>query len=52
MLQRLPMAFAQVKADNTSENLINQVHQLIYSLFQEKEITGKVCNNIMNSIQL
>ena len=33
MLQRLPIAFAQIKADNTSENLLNEIKQIIYSLY-------------------
>ena len=36
MLQRLLIALAQVKADNTSENLLNEIPQFIYSLYQEK----------------
>ena len=52
MIQRLPMALAQVKAGNTSENLLNEITQIIYSLYREKEITRKVHNNIMNSIKL
>ena len=52
MLQRLPTAFAQVKAGNTSENLLSEIRQIIYSLYQAKEITKKVYNNIMNSIKL
>ena len=52
MLQRLPTALTQVKARNTSENLINKIRQIIYSLYQAKEITEKVYNNIMNSIKL
>ena len=52
MLQRLPIAVAQVKAGNTSENLLNEIRQIIYSLYRAKEITKKVCNNIMNSIKL
>ena len=51
-LQRLPIALAQVKASNTSENLLNQIRQIIYSLYWAKEITKKACNNIMNSIKL
>ena len=27
MLQRLPIALAQEKADNTSENLLNEIQQ-------------------------
>ena len=47
MLQRLPIALAQVQAGNTSKNLLNEICQLIYSLYQAKEITKKVYNNIM-----
>ena len=51
-IQRLPRALVQVKAGNTSENLLNAIRQIIYSLYREKEITKKVYNNIMNSIKL
>ena len=50
--QRLPIRLAQVKAGNTSENLLNEIFQIINSLHQAKEITKKVYNNIMNSIKL
>ena len=43
------MPLAQVKASNTSENLLSKICQIIYSLYQVKEITKKVYNNIMNS---
>ena len=49
MLQRSPIALAQVKADNTSEKLLNEIRQIIYSLYREKEITRKLCTNIINS---
>ena len=52
MLQRLPIALAQVKAGKTSENLLNEIRQTIYSLYQAKEITQKVYNNIMNSMKV
>ena len=52
MLQRLPIAFAQVKAGNTSKNLLNEIRQIIYSLYQAKEITKKVYNNIVNLIKV
>ena len=47
MLQRLPMTIAQVKAANTPENLLNEIIQIIYSLYQEKEVTKKIYKNIM-----
>ena len=46
MLQRLPIALAR----NNSESLLNEIRQIVYSLYQSKEITKKVCNNIINSI--
>ena len=52
MLQRLPIALAQVKVGNTSEDLLNKIRQIIYSLCREKEITRKVYNNITNSKKL
>ena len=51
VFQRLPIALAQVKAGNNSENLLNEIRQIVYSLYQSKEITKKVYNNIIKSIQ-
>ena len=50
MLQRLPIALAQVKAGNNSQNLLHEIKQIIYSLYQSKEITKKVYNNLMKSL--
>ena len=50
LLQRLPIALAQVKAGNNSENLLNEIRQIVYSLYQLKEIAKKVYNNIIKSI--
>ena len=47
MLLRLPMALAQVKAGNTSENLLNEIHQIIYCLYWAKEFTKIMYNNIV-----
>ena len=52
MLERLPIALAQVKASNTSENLLNEIDQIIYTLHWGKEITKKVYNNIMNLLKV
>ena len=52
MLQRLPMVLAQIKADNNSESLSNQIRQIIYSLYQSEEITKKVYNDIINAIKV
>ena len=52
MLPRLTIALAQVKAGNTSKNLLNEIRQIWYSLHWSKEITKKVYNNIMNIMKL
>ena len=51
MLQRLPIALSQVKAGNNSESLLNEIRQILYSLYQSKQITKKVHNNTIKSIQ-
>ena len=52
MLQLLPIALEQVKADNTSGNPLNEIRQIIYFLYQAKWITKKAYNKIMNSTEL
>ena len=52
MLQRLSIALAQIKADINSETLLNEIKQMLYSLYQSKEITKKVYNNIIKSIKV
>ena len=52
MLKRLPIAPAQIKADNNSESLLNEIRQIAYSFYRSKEITKKVYNNIIKSIKV
>ena len=52
MLQRLPIALAHLKAGNNSESFLNEIRPIVYSLYQSKQITKKVYNNISKSIQL
>ena len=52
MLRRLPIALAQIKAGNNSESLLNEIRQIVYSLYRSKEITKKVYNNIIDSIKV
>ena len=42
MLQRLPIALAQVKSDNNLESLLTEIRQTVYSLYQSKEINKKL----------
>ena len=52
MLKRLPIALAQINAGNNSESILNEIRQIVYSLYRSKEITKKVYNNIINSIKV
>ena len=38
MHKQLPIALAQIKAGNTSEILLNEIRQIIYCLYREKEV--------------
>ena len=42
MLQRLPIALAQVKAGNNSKSLLNEIRQIVYSLYQSKQVTKSI----------
>ena len=52
MLQILPIAVTQIKAGNNSESLLNEIRQIVYSLYKSKKITKKVYNNIIKSINV
>ena len=52
MLKKLPKALAQIKAGSNSERFLNEIRQIVYSLYRSKEITKKVYNNIIKSIKV
>ena len=52
MLQRLPISLAQINACNNSQSLLNEIRQIVYSLYQSKEINKKVYNKILKSIKV
>ena len=52
MLQRLSISLAHIKAGNNSQSLLNEIRHIVYSLYQSKEITKKVYNNILKSIKV
>ena len=39
ILSRLPITLAQLKAENNSEKLKNEIRQLLYSLYRSKKLT-------------
>ena len=50
MLSRLPITLAQLRAENNSEKLKNEIRQLFYSLYRSKNVTEQVYNNLINYI--
>ena len=50
MLNRLPFTLAQLKAGNNSQKLINEIRQLLYSLYRSKKLTKTIYNYLNNSI--
>ena len=46
MLQTLPIAFAQLKVGNTSENLLNEIRQIMYYLYWAKKLLKKFITTI------
>ena len=51
MLKKLPISLAQVKAGNTLENVLNEMGEIMYSLYRVKQITKNTYSNIMNSAE-
>ena len=52
MLQRLSIALAQIKAGSNSKTLLNEIRQIVYSLYQSQETNKKVYNNIIKIVEL
>ena len=50
MLSRLPITLAQLKAGNNSQKLINEIRQLLYSLYRSKKLTKTIYNHMINTI--
>ena len=44
------MPLVQVKAGYNSKSLLNEISKIVYSLYDSKEITKNVYNNIIKSI--
>ena len=50
MLSRLPITLAQLKAGNNSQKFINEIRQLLYSLYRSKKLTKTIYNHLINAI--
>ena len=49
MQQGLSITFTQVKAGNASENLANEIRQIVYSLCRAKQLLKQVYNILITS---
>ena len=47
MLNRLPIALAQLQAGNNSNKLKNEIRQLLYSLYRSKNMTGQIHKSLI-----
>ena len=52
MSHGLPIALAQFKGGDTSQNLLNKIRQIIYCMYQKKKEKKGNTNNTPNSIKL
>ena len=50
LLTRPPILLAQIKAGNNSYKIKNEIRQILYLLYQHKNITKKIRNNLMKSL--
>ena len=50
MLNRLLIFLVQLKAVKTSENLKNDMRQLLYSLYRSKKLTKTIYSSLINTI--
>ena len=50
MLNRLPIALAQLKAGNNSNKLKNEIRQLLYSLYRSKNMTEQIYKSLIGII--
>ena len=50
ILNRLPIALAQLKAGNNSNKLKNEIRQLLYSLYCSKNMTEQIYKSLIGII--
>ena len=50
MLNRLPIALAQLQAGNNSSKLKNEIRQLLYSLYRSKNMTKQIYKSLISII--
>ena len=50
ILSRLPISLSQLEAGNNSNKLVNEIRQLLYSLYRSKNMTKQIYKNLIKHI--
>ena len=50
MITRLPILMAQLKAGNYSQELKNEIRQIVYSFYRSKNLPKTICNSLISTI--
>ena len=50
MLTRLPILLAQIQAGNNSQELKNEIRQLLYPLYRSRKINKTIYKNLINIV--
>ena len=50
MFSRLPISLAQLKVENNSEKLKNEIRKLLYSFYRSKKLTKKLYKSLVDII--
>ena len=50
MLSRLPISLGQLKAGNNSQELKNEMRQLLYLMYRSKKLSKTIYKHLMNAI--
>ena len=50
MLSRLPISLVQLKVENNSEKLKNEIRQILYSLYRSKKLTKQLYKSLIDII--
>ena len=50
MFSRLPISLAQLKAENNSEKLKNEIRQPLFSLYRSKQLTKQLYKSLVDII--
>ena len=50
LIARLPILLAQLKPENNSQKLKNEIRLLLYSLYRSKNLSKTIYNNLINAI--